>query len=72
MTLEAISKHKATTVTLVGEAFVRPLVETLAANRGKHDTSSVLAMTSSGVMWTRDIKAVLLRLNENMIVADAF
>jgi acyl-CoA synthetase (AMP-forming)/AMP-acid ligase II len=72
MALEAISKHKATTVTLVGDAFARPLVEAMDANPGKYDISSVLAMTSSGVMWTRDIKAGLLRHNENMMLADAF
>jgi acyl-CoA synthetase (AMP-forming)/AMP-acid ligase II len=72
MALEAIGKHQATTVTLVGDAFARPLVEAMDANPGKYDISSVLAMTSSGVMWTRDIKAGLLKHNENMMLADAF
>lgn len=72
MALAAIDKHKATTVTIVGDAFARPLVEALDANPGKYDISSVMAMTSSGVMWTREIKAGLLRHNENMVLADAF
>jgi acyl-CoA synthetase (AMP-forming)/AMP-acid ligase II len=29
-------------------------------------------MTSSGVMWTRDVKAGLLRHNENLLLADSF
>ena len=72
MALSAIDKYKATTVTIVGDAFARPLVETMDANPGKYDFSSVMAMTSSGVMWTRDIKAGLLRHNQNLMLVDAF
>ena len=70
--LEAVAKHKATTVTIVGDAFARPLVEALDANPGKWDISSVVAMTSSGVMWTRAVKEGLLRHNENLLLADGF
>ncbi len=72
LALEAIDKHKVTTVTIVGDAFARPLVEALDANPGKYDISSVMAMTSSGVMWTKDVKAGLLRHNENLLLADGF
>lgn len=70
--LAAIDKHKVTTVTIVGDAFARPMVEALDANPGKWDISSVMAVTSSGVMWTRDVKAGLLRHNENLMLADGF
>ena len=70
--LEAIDKHKATAVTIVGDAFARPIVEALDANPGHWDISSVMAITSSGVMWTRDVKAGLLRHNENLLLADGF
>ncbi|MEJ6593548.1 MAG: acyl-CoA synthetase, partial [SAR86 cluster bacterium] len=50
----------------------RPLVEFMDANPGKYDFSSVVAITSSGVMWTRDVKAGLLRHNENLLLADGF
>ena len=48
------------------------MVEELDANPGKYDISSLGSINSSGVMWTRDIKAGLLRHNENLLLADAF
>lgn len=72
LALEAIERHKVTTVTIVGDAFARPLVEALDANPGKYDISSVLAITSSGVMWTREVKKGLLRHNQDLLLADGF
>ncbi|MEM7018752.1 MAG: acyl-CoA synthetase [Pseudomonadota bacterium] len=70
--LAAIDAHKVTATTIVGDAFARPMVEALDANPGKYDISSLRSMNSSGVMWTRAIKAGLLRHNENLLLADAF
>jgi acyl-CoA synthetase (AMP-forming)/AMP-acid ligase II len=72
LALSLIDKHKVTTISIVGDAFARPLVEFLDANPNKYDISSVAAITSSGVMWTRDVKAGLLRHNENLLLADGF
>ncbi len=72
LALEAIDKHKVTAVTIVGDAFARPMMEVLDANPGKYDISSVALMNSSGVMWTKNVKAGLLRHNENLMLADGF
>jgi len=72
LALQNIEQHGVTTVIIVGDAFARPLVEFMDANPGKYDFSSVVAITSSGVMWTRDVKAGLLRHNENLLLADGF
>ena len=72
LALQNIEQHRVTTLTIVGDAFARPLVEYMDANPGKYDFSSVVAITSSGVMWTRDVKAGLLRHNENLLLADGF
>ena len=72
LALQMIDKHKVTTISIVGDAFARPLVEALDANAGKYDISSVIAMTSSGVMWTTEVKKGLLRHNENLLLADGF
>jgi acyl-CoA synthetase (AMP-forming)/AMP-acid ligase II len=72
LALQAIDRHKVTTISIVGDAFARPLVEALDANPGKYDISSVMAITSSGVMWTTDVKLGLLRHNENLILGDGF
>ncbi len=70
--LAAIHRHRVTATTIVGDAFARPMVEALDASPGTYDISSLTAITSSGVMWTREVKAGLLRHNENLLLADAF
>ena len=72
LALENITKHKITQVTIVGDAFARPMLEVLDENPGKYDISSVGVINSSGVMWTREIKAGLLKHNENLLLSDAF
>ncbi|MCZ6502471.1 MAG: acyl-CoA synthetase [Gammaproteobacteria bacterium] len=72
LALENIDRHKVTAVTIVGDAFARPILEALDANPGKYDISSVFAISSSGVMWTREVKAGLLTHNENMLLVDGF
>jgi acyl-CoA synthetase (AMP-forming)/AMP-acid ligase II len=70
--LAAIQQHGVTAVTIVGDAFARPMLEALNANPGTYDISSVQFVSSSGVMWTREVKAGLLRHNENLLLSDAF
>ncbi len=70
--LKAIGRNGVTNVTIVGDAFARPMLELLDANPGVYDISSIRLMNSSGVMWTRSIKEGLLRHNENMTLSDSF
>ena len=70
--LEAIDQNRVTAVTIVGDAFARPLLEVLNSNPGKYDISSVSSIHSSGVMWTKEIKSGLLQHNDELILSDAF
>ena len=70
--LEAIDRHKVTATTIVGDAFARPMLEKLNDNPGHFDISSLKVMNSSGVMWTREVKAGLLKHHENLILSDGF
>ena len=72
LAMENITKHKVTQVTIVGDAFARPMLEVLDENPEEYDISSVSVINSSGVMWTREIKAGLLKHNENLLLSDAF
>ncbi len=72
LALQNINDHKVTAVTIVGDAFARPMLEALDANPGRWNISSIIAIASSGVMWTREVKAGLLRHNENLLLSDAF
>jgi 3-oxocholest-4-en-26-oate---CoA ligase len=70
--LEAIHEHNVSAVTIVGDAFARPMLEALDEQPEAYDISSVNVISSSGVMWTREIKAGLLRHNENLLLVDGF
>lgn len=70
--LNLIDKHGVTATTIVGDAFARPLVEQLDAEPNKFDISSLRLVNSSGVMWTKEVKAGLLRHNDALMLADGF
>jgi acyl-CoA synthetase (AMP-forming)/AMP-acid ligase II len=69
--LDAIQRHRVEGTAIVGDAFARLLVEALDANPGRWDISSLLGMTSSGVMWSEEVKRGLLRHHPTMILRDA-
>jgi 3-oxocholest-4-en-26-oate---CoA ligase len=70
--LAAIERHRVTAATIVGDAFARPMVEALDRNPGQYDISSLRFISSSGVMWTKDVKAGLLRHNPELTLIDGF
>ena len=72
LALQNIHDHGATGVTIVGDAFARPMMEVLDENPNRYNISSVKTINSSGVMWTKDVKAGLLRHNPELILIDAF
>lgn len=72
LALASIARYGVSVLTIVGDAFARPILETLDASPGKYDISSLQAMSSSGVMWTREVKAGLLKHNNEMMLADRF
>ncbi len=70
--LAAVERWRVTTMTIVGDAFARPIVEALDAAPGRFDINSLKIVTSSGVMWTREVKAGLLRHNSELALVDGF
>jgi acyl-CoA synthetase (AMP-forming)/AMP-acid ligase II len=57
---------------IVGDAFARPLLAALDADPGRWDISSLRLISSSGVMWSHDVKAGLLRHQPAMVLFDSF
>jgi 3-oxocholest-4-en-26-oate---CoA ligase len=49
--------EKVTAIVIVGDAFARPMLAELDAHPDAYDLSSVLAIISSGVMWSHEVKA---------------
>ncbi len=70
--LTAIGEQRVTAMTIVGDAFARPMVEALDAAPGRYDISPLRIVSSSGVMWTKEIKAGLLRHNPELVLVDGF
>ncbi len=60
---QAVQEHRCTQLTIVGDAFARPILEALreakAAGR-PYDLSSLKVIVSSGVMWSKEAKEELL------------
>lgn len=69
-----VERNKATNMTIVGDAFARPLLDELesAKNKGQpYNISSLKLMISSGVMWSSEVKDGLLS-HHDMVLMDAF
>ncbi|HYW02862.1 MAG TPA: AMP-binding protein [Gammaproteobacteria bacterium] len=64
-----IERERVRTVVIVGDAFAVPMLEEL--DRHDYDTSSLVMMNSSGVVWSPRIKQALLERIPQMIVVDS-
>lgn len=68
----AVEKHRVQNIAIVGDAFAKPMLETLENNPGQYDTSSLISMISSGVMWSQEVKQNLIKHIPQVILADSF
>jgi 3-oxocholest-4-en-26-oate---CoA ligase len=57
---DAVERERVAVLTIVGDAFARPLLTALDAVPGRWDLSSLRAITSSGVTWSPETKRGLL------------
>lgn len=70
--LDTVESKKVMAITIVGDAFAKPILAALDADEGRWDLSSLVLITSSGVMWSQETKDGLLRHNPGMLLVDAF
>lgn len=68
--LDLIEREGVNQVSIVGDAFARPLLEALDAEPGRWDLSSLVVIRSAGVMWSQEVKQGLLRHNSKMNLID--
>jgi len=69
---DAVQKHRVSSLAIVGDPFAKPLLKELDDNPGKYDTSSLLAMNSSGAMWSVEVKRGLLKHIPQLTITDSF
>jgi len=69
----AVERNRVTNMAIVGDPFAKPLLRALDEAPGRYDVSSVVAMNSSGAMWSAEVKRGLLEhLSPLATLTDAF
>ena len=58
-------------MSIVGDAFAKPILRALDAEPERWDISSLRVIVSSGVIWSAQTKAGLLRHNDRLIMVDS-
>ena len=70
--LDTIERERIGALTIVGDAFGKPMVKALDARPGHWDLSSLMLVASSGVMWSEPVKEAMLAHNPGMFLVDTF
>ncbi|HLX89634.1 MAG TPA: acyl-CoA synthetase [Acidimicrobiales bacterium] len=70
--LETVDRDNVNVIAIVGDAFAKPILTALDANPGRFSLSTLLAIISSGVMWSEESKRALLHHHPTMMLIDAF
>jgi len=70
--LDTIDRESVNVIAIVGDAFAKPILATLDEHPGHWKLSTLLAMISSGVMFSEESKRGLLRHHPTMMLIDAF
>ncbi len=68
---DAVERESVQVVTIVGDAFARPLLTELDATATRRDLSSLVAITSSGVTFSPECKRGLLRHLPGITIVDS-
>jgi 3-oxocholest-4-en-26-oate---CoA ligase len=66
--LELIQREKIKAITIIGDAFAKPILAALEAR--DYDISSLRLIASSGVMWSKATKDGLLRHKPDLMLVD--
>jgi fatty-acyl-CoA synthase len=70
--LATVERESVNSIAIVGDAFAKPMLRALDASPGKYDLSSLVMISSSGVMFSEDSKQRLLAHHPGMMIVDAF
>jgi fatty-acyl-CoA synthase len=70
--LDTVTSRRVNVLSIVGDAFAKPILHALEAEPDRYDITSLLAIISSGVMWSEHTKEGLLKYHPNMILLDTF
>lgn len=66
----SVEAHGVTSLTIVGDAFAKPLLKALEREPGRYRLDSLRTIVSSGVIWSTPVKQALLRLLPHVTLLD--
>jgi len=69
---QSVEKHKVQSIAIVGDAFAKPMLHALNEHPGRWDTTSLVSIISSGVMWSKEVKAGLCKHIPQVVLMDSF
>jgi acyl-CoA synthetase (AMP-forming)/AMP-acid ligase II len=69
--LDTVQARRVNSLSIVGDAFAKPILKALDAEPDRWDISSLRVIISSGVIWSSPTKAGLLRHNPRLIMIDS-
>ena len=69
---QTVEQHGVTAMAIVGDAFAKPMVSVLEESPGRFDLSSIQTITSSGVMWSHEVKMDLIKHIPQVALMDSF
>lgn len=70
--LDTMTELKCGGLTIVGDAFAKPLLDALRADPRRYDLSGMKVVTSSGMMWSPEVKLGLLEFMPEANLFDSF
>lgn len=70
--LDTTERERVRSISIVGDAFAKPILGALDAHPGRWDLSSLAVVVSSGVMWSEATKQGLSRHLPHTLFVDAF
>ena len=68
--LDTVEANRVTDLSIVGDAFAKPLLDALDASPQRWDISSLKVILSSGVMWSAPVKDGLIGHAPNLLCVD--
>ena len=67
-----VEREKPTAITIVGDSFAKPMLRELEQRDRPYDLSSLMMISSSGVMWSQESKQRLLAHAPQLMLIDSF
>ncbi len=70
--LDAMTRYVTGGMAIVGDAFAKPLLDALRAEPSRYDVRAMKSITSSGMMWSPEVKQGLFEFMPDVLLYDSF